>query len=133
MKFYGQFAGLVASLDASYTMTGLFVIKWNMPYDVYDSKTKSTTTQWLRCVAFGERFEKLANEGYLADGRTVQVNGTIKSVAFTKRDNTAGSSIEMTVNDVSFVQISKGNVNANPVAKTPGTVVTEYVDEGGNF
>lgn len=136
MKFFTQFAGLCVRPEMSYTPNGYCMVKWTMPYDVYDSKNKNTTTQWLQCVAFGERFEKLVNDGYLTAGRTIQVNGTIKSNAFLRRDNTAAASIEMTVNDVNFIQISKGSSEANPTAKTPDTIdgSVEYYDaEKGTF
>lgn len=133
MKFNTQYAGLVVRCEMSYTNTGLPIVKWTMPYDVYNSQTKRTDTQWLNCVAFGERFEKLYNDGYLVSGRTIQVNGAIKSNAFLRRDNTAGASIEMTVGEVGFVQISKGNENSNPSAKTPDASTEYYDQEKGTF
>lgn len=137
MKFFSQFAGLVVRPEMSYTPNGVCMVKWTMPYDVYDPRSKSTNTQWLQCVAFGERFEKLVNDGYLTAGRTVQANGSIKCNAFMRRDNTAAASIEMTVNDISFVQISKGNADAQPKAKTPAgeveSTVEYYNPETGGF
>lgn len=133
MQFRASFPGLVVRPDMNYTPNGLCVVKWTMPYEVYNSQTKKTDTQWMQCAAFGDRFEKLYTEGYLSAGRTILVSGTIKVNAFLRRDNTAGASLEMTVGNVDFVQISKGSENANPSVKTPSADENPYNAETGGF
>ena len=58
-------------------------------------------TEWFNCTAFG-RLADTCNQ-YLTRGQQVYVEGRLRSREYTRRDGTAGFSLDVNVTDVQFL------------------------------
>lgn len=63
-------------------------------------------TNWFRVTAWGmqaENLDRMAQQGWLAKGRTVFVSGRFEAREYTGNDGTQRTSLDITANDVQLV------------------------------
>lgn len=107
-KLRGTIAGVIANPDSAYTSQGKPFIKFSIPADSFKAGNKST--EWIRCTAWGERFEKMWP--YLQKGKIVLVTGEISINSFKGRDDVVRTSLELNVFEIDLLGSTQSLANA---------------------
>jgi single-strand DNA-binding protein len=66
----------------------------------YDKRSGGEGAQWINCVMWGPRAEKVAK--HLTKGTTVTVRGTFRFTTYTDRDGNERKNHSVTVEDIHF-------------------------------
>lgn len=98
-KLRGTLSGVVVNPDSNYTPQGKFVLKFSLPAEQYKAGGKQT--EWIRCVCWGDRYEKLTE--YIVAGKIVTVTGEISLETWTGKDGTFHASLVMTVYEIDLL------------------------------
>lgn len=134
-------AGPVANPDFSYTNTGLPVLKFSLPDEVYKGKDAKGNylreTQWIRIVMFGDVAEKLYSNETLFKGTIVRVQGQMVLKTYSAKDGSSRSYLEMTVNEVdlisNFGKKNKEKSGQEMFGSVQEEVVEPFDQEKGGF
>ena len=100
--------------------SGKPILNFDLPIDIGFGEKKET--MWVRCTLFGDRAEKL--ESHLTKGKGVMVTGEFRMPRIYEGKNGQSVSMELNVNQLSFVGGAKDSSNGN------GTPVAASADVG---
>ncbi len=101
MQLQGMMSGRISHPDMSYTDSGLAITRFSMPSEEWDSKTKTSSTQWIKVVVFGPRAEFINQ--YAVKGSIVCVTGDIRLSAWKRKDGTMQTDVELRANKIDIV------------------------------
>ena len=104
--------------EMRFTPTGTAILNFSLPIDIGFGEKKET--MWVRCAMFGDRAQKLAE--HLTKGKGVMVTGEFRMPRIYEGKNGQSVSMELNVNQLSFVGGAKDASNGNgaPVAAGQG-------------
>jgi single-strand DNA-binding protein len=111
--------------ETKYTDGGMAVVSFSVATS--RKQRDQETTTWWRCTAFGKRGESLAQ--YFHKGDAILVNGEPSMRPWTAQDGTERQSLEVAVNDWSFVG-AKGQGRASADFQAPDQ--GQRTSQGGN-
>ena len=94
--------------ESRYTHAGVMVTSFSVATTnkwTGNDGLKHEETTWFRCSAWNQGNRKLAEicQQYLKKGSLVRVEGTIKANAYTGRDDVLVASLELKVNEITFL------------------------------
>ena len=95
--------------EMRFTPTGTPILNFSLPIDIGFGEKKET--MWVRCAMFGERAQKLAE--HLTKGKGVMVTGEFRMPRIYEGKNGQSVSMELNVNQLSFVGGAKDASNGN--------------------
>lgn len=87
------------------------------------SKEGGEVTQWHRVVAWGRQSEQCAT--YLKKGRSVLIEGSIKTRKYPGKDGIERISVEVHADDVTFLGSAKKEVGETPYEEGGAQALTE--------
>jgi len=95
--------------------------------------TQQEKTTWFRVTAWGklaETMDKLAQDGYLAKGRSVLVSGRIDSSEYTGQDGQQRFSLDITADDIVLAggRTDGGGQNSGARSGQPAPVAEDIDD-----
>lgn len=90
-------SGPITEPELSFTNSGLAVVKFSIANELF-SRGK-TESKWIVCVGFGDRWQKMIENGTIGKGTIIQVVGQPKSVSYVTRQGKSYDYIEVTMND----------------------------------
>lgn len=114
--------------DAELTMaknTGKAILKFSVA--VNRGFKSEDGVDWINCVIFGERAEKLAQ--YLLKGTKVLVEGTLRLGEYEGKDGTKKKTTDVFVNNVEMLGNKKENGNSDSAQATEYKEI-EPIDDG---
>lgn len=112
--------------ETRYTPDGKPVVSFSVASTSgYGDKAKTT---WIRCNAWGERYEKIA--GYLKKGKKVTISGEFSQREWQDQQGTTKYSCEVRVNDLDLPpREDAGHHGSAGVAAPPSGGQSDYFDD----
>lgn len=104
--------------EARFTQGGLAICKLSVAVTerVKDGDAWKDSTEWFKVTIFGKTAENAAQ--YLQKGRTVYVEGRLKSEKYKDKDGVEKTSVEVIASNVVF--LGGGNGDGKPAGKAAG-------------
>lgn len=115
--------------EARFTQGGLAICKLSVAVTekVKDGDAWKDATEWFRVTVFGKQAENAAQ--YLQKGRSVLVEGRLKTEKYKDKDGVEKTSVELVANSVVFV--GGGSGDGKPAGKTAAGAPPDDADDLG--